>query len=372
MLLTLKAKLYPTVEQKKKLVDTMEQFNNACNSISKIAFELNCYNKFKLQQVCYYDIRKEFDLPAQLAIRAISKVVESYKVDKRCLHLFDELGAIVYDQRVLSFKGLDKASITTLEGRIVVPMVYGSYAKLEISRIKGQVDLIYIKGDLYLCIVVDVPEEIPLTPEGVLGVDMGVVNIATTSDGVIYSSDKCNEVRERFSKIKSTLQSIGTKSAKSHLKKISGKERRFKTCTNHIIAKQIVQAAKDTNRAIAVEELTYIRSRTTVRKVQREQFGKWAFNQLRLFLEYKSKLIGVPFVSVDPRNTSRECSVCGYIDKNNRTSQAEFKCLGCGHTEHADHNAAKNIAARALVNMPIAVCPKGNLNRKPTTSVVGH
>ena len=45
MLLTLKAKLYPTIEQKKMLVDTMEQFNNACNSISKIAFELRCYEK---------------------------------------------------------------------------------------------------------------------------------------------------------------------------------------------------------------------------------------------------------------------------------------------------------------------------------------
>jgi IS605 OrfB family transposase len=372
MLLTLKAKLYPTIEQKKMLVDTMEQFNNACNSISKIAFELRCYNKYKIQQKCYYDIRKEFNLPAQLAIRAISKVVESYKVDKTCIHVFDKYGAIVYDQRVLSFKGLDKASITTTEGRVIVPMIYGSYVKLDESRIKGQADLIYIKGDLYLCIVVDVPEEIPLTPEGVLGVDMGVVNIATTSDGVIYSSDKCNGVRERFSKLKSTLQSVGTKSAKRHLKNISGKERRFKTNTNHIIAKQIVQVAKDTNRAIAVEELTHIRSRTTVKKAQREQFGKWAFSQLRLFLEYKSKLIGVPFVSVDPRNTSRECSVCGYIDKNNRTSQAEFKCRECGHTEHADYNAAKNIAARALVNVPIAVCSKEKLNRKPTTLVVGY
>lgn len=372
MLLTLKAKLYPTTEQKKKLVDTMEQFNIACDLISKIAFEDKCYNKFKLQKICYYEIREKFHLPAQLAIRAISKVVESYKVDKTCLHMFDKHGAVVYDQRILSFKSLDKASITTIDGRVVVPIVYGSYTKLEESRIKGQVDLIHIKGDMYLCIAVDVPEETPLTPEGVLGVDMGVVNIATTSDGVIYSSDKCNEVRGRLSKLKSVLQSVGTKSAKRHLKKISGKERRFKSNTNHIISKQIVQEAKDTNRAIAVEELTHIRSRTTVRKAQREQFGKWAFSQLRLFLEYKSKLMGVAFVSIDPRNTSRECSVCGYIDKNNRTSQAEFKCLECGHTEHADYNAAKNIAARALVNMPIAVCSKEKLNRKPTTIVVGY
>jgi len=251
-------------------------------------------------------------------------------------------------------------------------MVYGSYTKLEAKRIKGQADLIYVKGELYLCIVVDVPEEAQVTPEGYLGVDLGIVNIATTSDGVIYSGDKCNDVRERFSGLKAKLQSVGTKSAKRHLKQISGHERRFKTNTNHIISKQIVHVAKDTKRAIAMEELTYIRSRTTVRHTQRERFGKWAFDQLRQFVEYKAKIAGVLVTFVNPKNTSRECSVCGYTDKNNRKSQAEFVCLKCGHTELADYNAAKNILARALVNKPIAVCSSEKLNRKPTTLVVGN
>ncbi|HMK45910.1 MAG TPA: zinc ribbon domain-containing protein [Methanocella sp.] len=64
--------------------------------------------------------------------------------------------------------------------------------------------------------------------------------------------------------------------------------------------------------------------------------------------------------------------VISYTDKGNRESQAEFVCLKCGHTELADYNAAKNILARALVNAPIAVCPEGKLNRKPTTLVVGN
>ena len=195
MLLTLKAKLFPNKEQKEKLVATMERFNEACNKISVLAFEQKCYNKIALQRQCYYEIRDEYKLPAQLAIRAIAKVVESYKVEKQTLHEFDEHGAIVYDQRILSFKGLDKASITTINGRVAVPTVYGNYAKLDAGRIKGQADLIYVKGDLYLCIVVDVPEEAPITSEGYLGVDLGIVNIATTSDGVIYSGDNRNEVR---------------------------------------------------------------------------------------------------------------------------------------------------------------------------------
>ena len=99
MLLTLKAKLFPDTKQKEKLVATMRHFNKACNKISKPAFEQKCYNKMALQQRCYYEIRDEFKLPAQLAIRAIAKVVESYKVEKKVLHEFDKHGAIVYDQR---------------------------------------------------------------------------------------------------------------------------------------------------------------------------------------------------------------------------------------------------------------------------------
>ncbi|WP_254591238.1 transposase [Methanocella conradii] len=67
-------------------------------------------------------------------------------------------------------------------------------------------------------------------------------------------------------------------------------------------------------------------------------------------------MAGVPVVLVDGRNTSRTCSDCGYVDKNNRHGQV-FKCLACGHEENADINAAKNIRQRASVNKPIAVCP---------------
>lgn len=279
-------------------------------------------------------------MSAQLAIRAISKVVESYKVERAVLHEFDEHGAIVYDQRILSFIGLDKASLNTVDGRIIIPMLVGSYAKLDERRIKGQADLICVNGEFYLCIVVDVPEESPLTPEGFLGVDLGIVSIASTSDGIKYTGESCDKTRTRYSRLKAGLQSCGTKDAKKRLKIVSGREHRFKTNINHNISKAIVQTAKDTKRAIVLEDLTYIRSRTTVRHGQRERYAKWAFDQLRSFIEYKAKIAGVPVVLVDGRNTSRTCSDCGYVDKNNRHGQV-FKCLACGHEENADINAAK-------------------------------
>jgi putative transposase len=96
-------------------------------------------------------------------------------------------------------------------------------------------------------IVIDLPEEELIFSDEALGVDFGMVNIATTSDGKIFSGNKCNEVRQKYSKIKAKLQKVGTWDAKKHLKKISGKERKFKKDVNHCISKEIVQTAKDTN-----------------------------------------------------------------------------------------------------------------------------
>ncbi|MCX6656259.1 MAG: transposase, partial [Candidatus Bathyarchaeota archaeon] len=197
MLLTLKVKLQPTEEQRQKLLKTMETFNRACDDISKEAYESKTFNQYRLHHRLYYRIREHYQLPAQLAIRAIGKVVDSYKGERRQLHLFKLHGAITYDDRIMRLHGLDEVSLSTLEGRVVVPIYGGGYANLGQRRIRGQADLLFIKDEFYLCLVVEQPEEPPLTPEGILGVDFGIVNIATTSDGVSYSGCGVEEKRRR-------------------------------------------------------------------------------------------------------------------------------------------------------------------------------
>jgi putative transposase len=145
------------------------------------------------------------------------------------------------------------------------------------------------------------------------------------------------------------LQQRGSMNAKRHLRKLAGKQRRFQKDTNHRIAKQLVQKAKDTRRSIALEELTHIRSRTTVRKSGRARHSNWAFGQLRAFISYKARLSGVPIALVDPAYTSQRCSACGHTERRNRKSQAEFCCVVCGHTAHADCNAACNISWAAVI-----------------------
>jgi putative transposase len=123
---------------------------------------------------------------------------------------------------------------------------------------------------------------------------------------------------------------------------------------NHMISKCIVETADRTKRAISLEDLKGIRTRARARRQQRAQLHSWSFAQLRFFIGYKAQRAGIPVVLVDPRNTSRTCPACGYIDKANRPNQASFRCVSCGCAGHADTIAAENIRilGRAAVMQP--------------------
>ena len=366
VLYTLKIRLYPSSEQSEQLLHTMEQFNAACNAISKIAFDNKTFGKIKLQKLCYYRIREEFKLSAQMVVRAIGKVAESYseKAKRDNQHHFKPHGAIVYDDRILTVKSIDTVSILTLDGRILVPMAFCEYHSSIINnalRVRGQADLGYIDGKFYLFLVADCPEEPENTHDGFLGVDLGIKKIATTSDGKYYSGAKVKNLRRRNFKLRQKLQSKGTKSAKRLLKNRRRKESRFAADVNHCISKKLVKVAKGTNRAIVLEDLKGIRNRAkkgtrkTVNKTMRQALSSWSFYQLRQFIEYKAKAAGVLVIYVDPRNTSRTCSKCGHVDKHSRKDQEHFVCTHCGHSMNADINAAINIANRgAAVIQPNA------------------
>ena len=172
------------------------------------------------------------------------------------------------------------------------------------------------------------------------------------SDGPIFSGKAIKNVRHRHRRLRTKLQKRGTLGARRRLRKLAGQERRFATWINHNLSKQIVAKAEGTTRAIAMEDLSHIRSRVTVRRSQRAALHSWAFAQLRAFVTYKAALAGIPIHIVDPRNTSRTCPQCGHCAKENRKSQASFVCLSCGFADLADKIAAIIIGRRAAVNPP--------------------
>ena len=169
----------------------------------------------------------------------------------------------------------------TLQGRLKLATRVGDYQRQrwDGAKIKGQSDLIYKKGVFYLIVVQDIHEEKKYDPVGVLGIDLGIENIAVDSDREIFESKKVENTRQRYSRLRSILQHIGTRLAERKLKKLSGKDRRFKKDVNHVISKHIISKAKGTARVIGIENLKYIRSRVTVRRSQRDRHSKWAFGE---------------------------------------------------------------------------------------------
>jgi IS605 OrfB family transposase len=346
-------RLDPSPEQHKMLCETMKRFNEACNHIAETVFVMHSANKVEVQKTVYYPIREEFGLSSQLTILAIRKVCEAYKRDKSIKPEFRLDGAIVYDQRVLSWKGLEKVSLVTLNGRQTIPVRIGEYQRARMDRIRGQADLILVKNVFYLCVVVEAPVASPYDPVDVIGVDLGIKNLAVDTDGEIHSSRQIQEIRKRSDSLKARLQHCGTKSAKRHLKKLSGRMKRFAKDTNHRISKTLITKAKGTRSLISLEDLEGIRNRTTVKKSQRRDHHSWSFAQLREFVVYKAAIAGVPLVYIDPAYTSQECPICHHISRSNRPTRDEFCCSCCSFSGPADNVAALNIRARVAANLPI-------------------
>jgi IS605 OrfB family transposase len=199
-----------------------------------------------------------------------------------------------------------------------------------------------------------IPE--PIEADSALGIDLGVSNIATDSDGEMHSGKAIKNLRYRQRRLRNKLPKLGTLDSRRRLRKLAGQERRFAKHVNHCLSRRIVAKAECTKRAIALEELTHIRTLLRARRSQRATLHSWAFAQLRSFIAYKAQLRGVSVHLVDPRNTSRTCPVCGHCAKENRKTQASFVCTSCGFAGPADVIAAVTIGGRAAVIRPEPAC----------------
>ena len=270
------------------------------------------------------------ELTAQAAVRCISKVADAYKLDHGRHNAISGpgRGPTYYDDRIIRFvKDGSAVSLWTIEGRIVVPIVMGEHQRRLMAYRKGEVDLCLVRGKWLLAATCDVPETEEFDAEDWIGVDLGIVSLAVDSDGRIYTGADVDRKRRQIQKRRNGLQKRGTKAAKRRLCKLAGKQARYQKHVNHCIAKAVVMDAERTGRGIALEQLKGIRTRVTARSNQRARLGNWGFAQLGGFVGYKARLVGVPVVYVDPRNTSRQCRECGCIGKKTHLNQATFSCV---------------------------------------------
>ncbi|RFC74510.1 RNA-guided endonuclease TnpB family protein [Streptomyces sp. AcE210] len=370
MKLVVRVKLLPTPVQAAVLEATLHACNEAATWAADVAFTTKAMKPLALRKHTYQQIRARWRLGAQAAQHVIKKSCDAYTALRANLRngnygkpgskryakatgkpvAFRQDAAQPYDDRMLSWQHHARTvSIWTTSGRMKNVAFTGEAGQLAVvaARRQGESDLICQGGQWFLLATCEITEAEPNTHlVGFVGVDLGIVNIATTSTGKRHSGRRLNRRREADRSLRSKLQKRGTKSAKRRAKKHAGKEARRARDINHKISKRIVAEAQRTGRGIALEDLTGIRERARLKKPQRVTLHSWSFHQLGAFIAYKAKRAGVPVVHIDPAYTSRECSHCHHVEKANRSTQAVFTCRSCGFAEHADRNASHNISHR--------------------------
>lgn len=196
---------------------------------------------------------------------------------------------------------------------------------------------------VYLSVTVkDIPEMIP---QQFIGVDRNTTgHIAVTANPDTGKIEKFGKsalhIHKKYSAIRKRLQ----KEKKfRELKQIKDRESRIVKDLNHKISRKIVDMAKVQHAALVFEDLKGIHKTRKNHHPFNYALHSWSYYQLQQFVEYKAKLLGIPVIYVDPAYTSQDCSRCGA--RGQRVGK-EFKCPICGHVDHADVNAAFNIALR--------------------------
>ena len=207
MKLIAKIKLLPTPKQEKALLKTLAKANEACDYISAIAWKKKCFSKKELQKLTYHYIRKKFKISAQITIRCLSKVADAYKKDKKTICTFKSTGAIAYDSRILSYNfKANQVSIWTMAGRLKIAYIVGDHQENLLKNQKGETDLCLVRGKYYLNATCDVATPAINDLNDYLGVDLGIVQLATTSENIAYSGQKIEDTRQRYQKLRDSLQ----------------------------------------------------------------------------------------------------------------------------------------------------------------------
>ena len=340
----------PNTGKEEKLENTLNKFQACVNTwIEKIDELEHRPTRGNAHDHAYHEIKDEFpELYSNTLQECMNRAIEIMR---------NQNGSLPeYQASSMSFKAVemkyDSDNIgVPVAGKehvwlpLIVPSYFGKYRELE----KGRAQIIRESKEWYALISVEYPVKEKIEAEGVLGVDLGIRQIAVISD----SEGKVNEFygselldrRKRLRARQDALmeQKDGGSNAYRALQRLSGKRSRFMDDANHKISKEIVETAKHYRYKISVENLTGIR-RGRASQTLREMLNRWAYRDLCDKIDYKAEAAGIPVEYVDPRKTSKLCSECG--SENDVGAAKQYSCSDCGVELNRDLNAARNIGGR--------------------------
>jgi len=353
---TIRLRLTPSLAQADALTETSRLFTAAFNQFVMLGWDAGVSNATKLHYLAYYPVRSELPtLNSNLINTARAKAAEAIKSAFALRKAERKVSMPVsvacpprYNVHTYRVDWESQAVRMSLVGdRQTIRFRIPDYSVKYAGYPTDTADLLFRNGVWWLHVVVTVPAPEIAPTDQVVGVDLGIVRPAVTSTNHFLGERAWKAIEGRLFHLKRALQKKGTKSAKRHLKRVRGKQARFRRNSDHILSKQIV-AEIEPGATIVLENLTDIRKRTKVKRKTEtsRRVHSWSFAQLKSFIEYKAEERGCTVVAVDPRHTSQACSCCGHTARNNRRSRGRFVCRKCGYELHADLNAARNIAAK--------------------------
>lgn len=224
---------------------------------------------------------------------------------------------------------------------------------LPFSKICQKINQIELNHE-YAFVSCTVSENTQYQPNRWIGVDRNttghcVVAANGTTGKMLKLGKKAQHIHRKYKQYRKRFQ----KSKKFRaVKQFKNRESRIVRDLNHKISRKLVEEAKKNNAGLVFEDLKGIRNTKKQARSFKYFLHSWSFYQLLKFVEYKAKLLGVPVVKIDPRYSSQQCSKCGLL--GNRKGKL-FKCPHCGHSDHADVNAAFVLAKRheGVIRLPV-------------------
>ena len=381
---TICLRLDPTPAQAAPLEETSRQFTIAFNLVCAAGWAAGEKNGVRLHHATYRESKVAApdlvsDLHIQARVKATEAVRSALTLDKQGRKVSCPHAAACPPRYNLHTYRLDwggaVVALSTTGGRQTIPFRVPAYAAHLAGHPANTADLICRKGRWYLHVTVDVPAQEVVETDVVVGCDLGIARPAVTSDNRFHGERRWRELEARDFRLRRKLQKRGTKSAKRHLRNLSGRTARRRKDHDHVVSRRIVDGVP-AGATIAVENLTDIRSRVRARKANggQRRLHAWSFATLRTFLTYKAEAKGVRVEAIDPRHTSRTCSRCGFQSRTNRRSQSEFHCRSCGFHLNADLNGSRNIALKLLASRAICVAggPSSTGLSCPPATVAGE
>ena len=266
------------ISANKILLEAMEEYSRCISYIANVGFNNGIVNRYRLHHAVYHEARKMFKLKSQFiinAIRVASQTLKSAKSNKGSKPVFRKFMPLDFDKRTFTF-GFEKIRLTTLNRRIDIPIeipeYYWKYLDWDYQTARLTIDK---NHRMFIHVTFTRNVHSAISTGNSIGIDLGINHVAVASNKHFFSGIKVKSTMLKYKHLRAKLQAKGTKSAKRLLRRISGREKRFKAWVNHNISKAIISSCNAGDKII-MENLRGIRS---MKKGRRFNFwlNSWSF-----------------------------------------------------------------------------------------------